>query len=68
MRTLLAIAATFLVALAAVGLTFSASVEAPADFREVLPVSRKHLIPLLNFFDGAGVTLRDAEGRSVPAS
>ena len=40
----------------------------PADFREVLPVSRKHLIPLLNYFDGAGVTLRQAEGRSVPGS
>ena len=38
----------------------------PADFREVLPVSRKHLIPLLNFFDGIGVTIRSAEGRSVP--
>lgn len=38
----------------------------PADFRDVLPVSRKHLIPLLNYFDGAGVTLRDADGRSVP--
>ena len=39
----------------------------PADFRDVLPVSRKHLIPLLNYFDGAGVTLRDADGRAVPA-
>ena len=38
----------------------------PADFRDVLPVSRKHLIPLLNFFDGIGVTIRSAEGRSVP--
>ena len=38
----------------------------PADFRDVLPVSRKHLIPILNYFDGAGVTLRDADGRSVP--
>ena len=38
----------------------------PADFRDVLPVSRKHLIPLLNFFDGIGVTMRSADGRSVP--
>ena len=38
----------------------------PAEFRDVLPVSRKHLIPLLNYFDGAGVTLRQTEGRSVP--
>lgn len=38
----------------------------PADFREVLPVSRKHLIPLLNYFDGLGVTVRDGGGRSVP--
>lgn len=40
----------------------------PADFREVLPVSRKHLIPLLNFFDGSGVTSRRDGGRSVPPS
>jgi selenocysteine-specific elongation factor len=40
----------------------------PADFRAVLPVSRKHLIPLLNYFDGAGVTLRQDEGRSVPGA
>jgi len=38
----------------------------PADFRAVLPVSRKHLIPLLNYFDGTGVTLRQEQGRSVP--
>lgn len=39
----------------------------PADFREVLPVSRKHLIPLLNYFDGVGVTHRHPDGRMVPA-
>ncbi len=39
----------------------------PADFREVLPVTRKHLIPLLNYFDGRGVTLRTGDGREVPA-
>ena len=38
----------------------------PADFRDVLPVTRKHLIPLLNYFDGQGTTLRDADGRTVP--
>lgn len=38
----------------------------PADFREALPVSRKHLIPLLNYFDGRGVTIRGESGRSVP--
>jgi selenocysteine-specific elongation factor len=38
----------------------------PADFREALPVSRKHLIPLLNYFDGRGTTVRGTDGRDVP--
>lgn len=38
----------------------------PADFREALPVSRKWLIPLLNYFDGRGVTTRHDGGRDVP--
>jgi selenocysteine-specific elongation factor len=38
----------------------------PADFRDALDVTRKHLIPLLNFFDTRGVTLRLEDGRSVP--
>ncbi len=38
----------------------------PAAFRDALPVTRKHLIPLLNYFDGLGVTLRRGEGRDVP--
>lgn len=38
----------------------------PADFRDALPVTRKHLIPLLNYFDGLGVTLRRGQGRDVP--
>lgn len=38
----------------------------PADFRDVLPVSRKHLIPLLKYFDGRGTTVRGADGRDVP--
>ena len=39
----------------------------PADFRETLPVSRKRLIPLLNYFDGLGVTVRAGDARDVPA-
>ena len=38
----------------------------PSAFRDALPVTRKHLIPLLNHLDGLGVTLRSDEGRSVP--
>ena len=38
----------------------------PADFRDVLSVSRKHLIPLLNHFDGSGVTVRHGAARAVP--
>jgi len=38
----------------------------PADFREVLPVSRKHLLPLLAHFDGIGVTVRRGALRDVP--
>jgi len=39
----------------------------PAAFREALPVTRKYLIPLLNYFDGQGTTVRHAGGRDVPA-
>ena len=38
----------------------------PSDFRAALPVTRKHLIPLLNHLDGLGVTLRTPDGRQVP--
>lgn len=38
----------------------------PSAFRDALPVTRKHLIPLLNHLDGLGVTLRSVEGRYVP--
>lgn len=38
----------------------------PADFRTALPVTRKHLIPLLNYFDGRGATVRQPSGRDVP--
>ncbi len=37
----------------------------PADFRDVLPVTRKRLIPILAHFDALGVTLRRDGGRSV---
>jgi selenocysteine-specific elongation factor len=40
----------------------------PGDFREALPVSRKWLIPLLNYFDGKGVTARHDRGRDVPSA
>lgn len=38
----------------------------PADFRAALPVTRKHLIPLLNYFDSRGATVRQPSGRDVP--
>jgi selenocysteine-specific elongation factor len=38
----------------------------PSAFREALPVTRRHLIPLLNHLDGLGVTMRSEAGRSVP--
>jgi len=37
----------------------------PADFRDVIPVSRRHLLPLLRYFDLVGVTTRLADGRGV---
>lgn len=37
----------------------------PADFKKVLPVSRKHLIPILAYFDRKGVTSRTDDGREV---
>ena len=40
----------------------------PADFRSVLPVTRKHLIPILAHFDARGVTRRLDSGRRVTAS
>ena len=39
----------------------------PADFREVLPVTRRHLLPLLAHFDRLGITVRRGGGRDVPA-
>jgi len=40
----------------------------PADFREVVPVTRKHLIPVLAYFDAVGVTYRTEAGRQVAAT
>ena len=37
----------------------------PADFRDVLPVTRKHLIPILSHFDQTGLTTRGPDGRNV---
>jgi selenocysteine-specific elongation factor len=38
----------------------------PSAFREALPLSRKQLIPMLNYLDGLGVTVRHDDGREVP--
>jgi selenocysteine-specific elongation factor len=37
----------------------------PSDFREVLSVTRKHLMPLLAFLDGQGITVRTGDLRAV---
>ena len=37
----------------------------PADFKSVLPLSRKYLIPLLEYFDRTGLTVRRGDRRSV---
>lgn len=39
----------------------------PGDFRAVMDVSRRHLMPLLTYLDRIGVTVRAGDGRSVPA-
>lgn len=39
---------------------------AATAFRATLPVSRKHLIPVLEYFDREGITIRDGDLRSVP--
>ena len=40
----------------------------PADFRDVLHVTRKHILPILAHFDATGVTTRELAGRRVAAS
>jgi selenocysteine-specific elongation factor len=37
----------------------------PSHFKEVLPLSRRHLLPLLRHFDTVGITTRLEEERSV---
>ena len=37
----------------------------PSDFRELVPVTRKHLIPILTHFDQIGLTIRGPDGRDV---
>jgi selenocysteine-specific elongation factor len=37
----------------------------PADFREAIPVTRRHLLPILAWMDREGVTVRSGDGRSV---
>jgi len=37
----------------------------PSEFREVLPVSRRHLMPLLAYLDGIGATTRSGGLRDV---
>ena len=40
----------------------------PADFRDVLHVTRKHILPILAHFDATGVTTRELAGRRVATS
>ena len=40
----------------------------PADFRKVLPVTRKYLIPILGYLDAIGVTKRTGDRREVSAT
>jgi selenocysteine-specific elongation factor len=37
----------------------------PADFREVLPVTRRHLLPILRYLDRTGVTRNTGDVRDV---
>ena len=37
----------------------------PMDFKEVIPVSRRHLLPILGYLDSEGITLRGDGGRDV---
>jgi selenocysteine-specific elongation factor len=46
----------------------TARIYSPAELREVLGVSRKYLIPFLEFCDRNGVTERSEGGRAVRAT
>jgi hypothetical protein len=37
----------------------------PSEFKKVIPVSRKHLIPILTYMDRTGVTIRKDSSRFV---
>lgn len=59
-------AATLQAAVAAIRSRFGGRSElSPGDFREVMDVSRRHLMPFLAYLDREGVTVRSGEGRSV---
>ena len=72
-RRILLLADTYWVATAALDQAASRVMEelggeeglGPADFRRVLPVTRKHLIPILAYLDAQGVTQRLDSGRRV---
>ncbi len=36
-----------------------------AEFRDALSITRKHAIPLLEWMDADGVTIRDGDGRRI---
>ena len=38
---------------------------APSDFKKIVPVSRKFLIPILNHMDKEGVTVKEGDNRMV---
>lgn len=40
---------------------------APSELREMLGISRKYLIPFLEWCDRRGITRRDADGRTFPS-
>ena len=75
-RRILLLADTYWVATAALDRAASRVMEelggeeglGPADFRRVLPVTRKHLIPILAYLDAQGVTQRLDSGRRVSES
>ena len=75
-RRILLLADTYWVATAALDQAASRVMEelggeeglGPADFRRVLPVTRKHLIPILAYLDAQGVTQRLDSGRRVSES
>ena len=43
----------------------SAESSTPGEFRELLGLSRKYLIPLLEWMDSQGITVRAGDGRRL---